>query len=98
MQLANQAQDIKITYQYPQVMISPHVNYIPMLINDDKDVEIMLTLLPLTPILNTTELYLEMESLTFGIVMQSPRVERIVQSLPKTLTLVDECGPITQDN
>ena len=45
LQLVNQAEDIKITYQYPQVMISPHVNYIPMLINDDENVEIMLSLL-----------------------------------------------------
>ena len=112
LQLANQVQDIKITYQYPQVMISPHVNYIPMPINDDKDVEIMLILLQSTPILNAAELYVEVESLTecvptseelqqiimknVGIVMQSLRVERIVQSLSETLTPVEECGPSTQ--
>ncbi|GMY19588.1 hypothetical protein FCV25MIE_14827 [Fagus crenata] len=56
----------------------------------------MLTLLQSTPMLNAAELYVEVESLTVGIVMQSPRVERIVQSLPETLTLVEECGPSTQ--
>ncbi|GMY39170.1 MULE transposase domain [Fagus crenata] len=69
LQLANQVEDIKITYRYPQVMISPHVNYVPMLINDDEDVEIMLTLLQSTPMLNAAELYVEVESLTVGIVM-----------------------------
>jgi hypothetical protein len=94
--LANQAENIKITYRYLQVMIFPHVNYIPMPINDDEDVEIMLSLLQSTPMLNSIELYVEMESLTVGIVMQSPRVERIAQSLPETLTPVEECGPSTE--
>jgi hypothetical protein len=95
LQLANEAEDIKITYRYPQVMISPHVNYIPMPINDDEDVEIMLSLLQSTPMLNAAELYVEVEPLTVGV-MQSPRVERIAQSLPETLTPVEECGPSTQ--
>ncbi len=67
-----------------------------MPINDDEDVEIMLSLLQSTPMLNSIELYVEMESLTVGIVMQSPRVERIAQSLPETLTPVEECGPSTE--
>jgi hypothetical protein len=46
--------------------------------------------------LNAVELYVEVESLTVGIVMQSPRVKRIAQSLPETLTPVEECGPSTQ--
>jgi hypothetical protein len=46
--------------------------------------------------LNAVELYVEVESLTVGIVMQSPRVERIAQSLPETLTPVEECDPSTQ--
>ena len=96
LQLANQAEDIKITYRYPQVIISPHVNYIPMSINDVEDLEITLSLLQSTPMLNATELYVEVEPLTVGIVMQSPRVERIAQSLPETLTPVEECGPSTQ--
>jgi hypothetical protein len=83
-----------------------------MPINDDEDVEIMLTLLQSTSILNAAELYVEMESLTecvptseelqqiimkdVGIVMQSPRIERIAQSLLETLTPVEECGPSIQ--
>uniref|UniRef100_A0A2N9EV84 Uncharacterized protein n=1 Tax=Fagus sylvatica TaxID=28930 RepID=A0A2N9EV84_FAGSY len=31
-----------------------------------------------------------------GIVMQSPKVKRIAQSLHETLTPVEECGPSTQ--
>ena len=73
LQLANQAEDIKITYRYPQVIISPHVNYIPMSINDVEDLEITLSLLQSTPMLNATELYVEVEPLTVGIVCNLPR-------------------------
>ena len=69
-----------------------------MPINDDEDVEIMLILLQSTPMLNVAELYIEVESLIVGIVMQFPRVEGITQSLPETLTPVEECGPSTQVN
>jgi hypothetical protein len=62
-----------------------------MPINDDEDVEIMLILLQSTPMLNVAELYIEVESLIVGIVMQFPKVERIAQSLPETLTPVEEC-------
>ena len=57
----NQSHRITVTYCCPQEVISPHINYITLLITDDDGVNLMFNMLDATPELKGIELYISVE-------------------------------------
>ena len=49
LQLDNQSQRITVRYRCPQEVISPHINYMTVLITDDDGVNLMFDMLDATP-------------------------------------------------
>ena len=49
LQLDNQSHCITVTYRCPQEVISPHINYMTLLITDDDGVNLMFDMLDATP-------------------------------------------------
>ena len=56
-----QSQRITVTYRCPQEVISPHINYMTLLITDDDAVNLMFDMLDATPELKGIELYICVE-------------------------------------
>jgi hypothetical protein len=61
LQLDNQSHRITVTYRCPQEVISPHINYMTLLITDDDGVNLMFDMLDATPELKGIELYISVE-------------------------------------
>uniref|UniRef100_A0A2N9G230 CCHC-type domain-containing protein n=1 Tax=Fagus sylvatica TaxID=28930 RepID=A0A2N9G230_FAGSY len=61
LQLDNQSHRITVTYHCPQEVISPHINYMTLLITDDDGVNLMFDMLDATPELKSIELYISVE-------------------------------------
>jgi hypothetical protein len=61
LQLENQSHRITVTYRCPQEVISPHINYMTLLITDDDGVNLMFDMLDATPELKGIELYISVE-------------------------------------
>jgi hypothetical protein len=61
LQLDNQSHRITVTYRCPQEVISPHINYMILLIIDHDGVNLMFDMLDATPELKGIELYISVE-------------------------------------
>uniref|UniRef100_A0A2N9GCN4 MULE transposase domain-containing protein n=1 Tax=Fagus sylvatica TaxID=28930 RepID=A0A2N9GCN4_FAGSY len=59
--IENQSHRITVTYHCPQEVISPHINYMTLLITDDDGVNLMFDMLDATPELKGIELYISVE-------------------------------------